>query len=261
MWWDDDITLARWIFDTSLLDTTVGVAQKFAELRTDDNELQDEEQDIARVFAQTRWQWRKGHYLGFLATHGQGYGDQAEQYAARGQSLDGSFTDSLTWAAIQADRNYFDWHSHDGFQYFASVAAVHGTDIIIDTGPGTSSGLSDQERDVAGWAADLGARAQLVDTPRWVVGAHGAIASGGGGPGESDAYQQTSLESNRSRFTGTRSQVQRFGEAIQPEWSNLKVLTLYTALSDRDTWDANLLYHRYWVNDQGGTVRSDSSRI
>lgn len=257
MWWDDDITLARWIFDTSLLDTTVGVAQKFAELRTDDNELQDEEQDIARVFAQTRWQWRKGHYLGFLATHGQGYGDQAEEYAARGQRLDGSFTDSLTWAAIQADRNYFDWHSHDGFQYFASVAAVHGTDIVIDTDPGTPSGFSDQERDVSGWAADLGARAQLLDTPRWVVGAHGAIASGGSGPGESDAYRQTSLESNRSRFTGTRSQVQRFGEAIQPEWSNLKVLTFYTALSDRDTWDANLLYHRYWLSDQGGTMQSD----
>lgn len=110
---------------------------------------------------------------------------------------------------------------------------------------------------MSGWAADLGARAQLMDTPRLVIGAHGAIASGGGEAGESDAFRQTSLESNRSRFTGTRSQVQRFGEAIQPEWTNLKVFTLYTALSDRDTWDANLLYHRYWLSDENGTVRSD----
>lgn len=97
----------------------------------------------------------------------------------------------------------------------------------------------------------------MLDTPRWVVGAHGAVASGGGEPGESDAFQQTSLESNRSRFTGTRSQVPRFGEAIQPEWSNIRVLTFYTALSDRDTWDANLLYHRYWLSDENGAVRSD----
>lgn len=257
MWWDDDITLVRWIFDTSLLDTTVGVAQKFAELRTDDNELQEDEQDIGRFFAHTRWQWRKGHYLGFLVTHGQGYGDQAEEYAARGQALDDSFTDSLTWTAVQADRNYFDWHSHDAFQYFASVAAVNGTDTVVGTDPSAPSGFSDRERDVSGWAADLGARAQLLDTPRWVVGAHGAIASGGGEPGESDAFRQTSLESNRSRFTGTRSQVQRFGEAIQPEWTNLRVFTFYTALSDRDTWDANLLYHRYWLGDEAGTLRSD----
>ena len=257
MWWDDDITLTRWIFNTSLLDTTVGVAQKFAELRTDNNELQDEEQDIARFFAHTRWQWRKGHYLGFLATHGQGYGDQADEYAARGQTLDDSFTDSLTWTAIQADRSYFDWHSHDAFQYFASVAAVNGTDTVVETDATTPSGFGARDRDVSGWAADLGARAQLLDTPRLVVGAHGAIASGGGEAGESDAFRQTSLESNRSRFTGTRSQVQRFGEAIQPEWTNLKVFTLYTALSDRDTWDANLLYHRYWMSDANGTVRSD----
>ena len=257
IWWDDDITLTRWIFNTSLLDATVGVAQKFAELRTDTNELQGYEQDIARMFVHTRWQWRKGHYLGFLATHGQGYGSQADEYAARGQTLDDSFTDSLTWTAIQADRSYFDWHSHDAFQYFASVAAVNGTDTVIGTDPSAPSGFSDRERDVSGWAADLGARAQLLDTPRWVVGAHGAVASGGGGPGESDAFRQTSLESNRSRFTGTRSQVQRFGEAIQPEWTNLKVFTLYTALSDRDTWDANLLYHRYWLSDENGAVQSD----
>ena len=257
IWWDDDITLTRWIFNTSLLDATVGVAQKFAELRTDTNELQGYEQDIARMFVHTRWQWRKGHYLGFLATHGQGYGSQADEYAARGQTLDDSFTDSLTWTAIQADRSYFDWHSHDAFQYFASVAAVNGTDTVIGTDPSAPSGFSDRERDVSGWAADLGARAQLLDTPRWVVGAHGAVASGGGGPGESDAFRQTSLESNRSRFTGTRSQVPRFGEAIQPEWSNIRVLTFYTALSDRDTWDANLLYHRYWLSDENGAVRSD----
>lgn len=177
MWWDDDITLTRWIFNTSLLDTTVGVAQKFAELRTDNNELQDEEQDIARFFAHTRWQWRKGHYLGFLVTHGQGYGDQAEEYALRGQTLDEGFTDSLTWTALQADRSYFDWHSHDTFQYFASVAAVNGTDTVVGTDPSAPNGFSDRERDVSGWAADLGARAQLLDTPRWVVGAHGAVAS------------------------------------------------------------------------------------
>lgn len=257
IWWDDDITLTRWVFNTSLLDATVGVAQKFAELRTDTNELQGYEQDIARMFVHTRWQWRKGHYLGFLATHGQGYGSQADEYAARGQTLDDSFTDSLTWTAIQADRSYFDWHSHDAFQYFASVAAVNGTDSVVGTDPSAPSGFGNRERDVSGWAADLGARAQLLDTPRLVIGAHGAIASGGGEAGESDAFRQTSLESNRSRFTGTRSQVQRFGEAIQPEWTNLKVFTLYTALSDRDTWDANLLYHRYWLSDETGVVRSD----
>ena len=257
LWWDDDITLVRWIFDTSLLDSTIGVAQKFAEMRTDNNELQDEEQDIARFFAKTRWQWRKSHYLGVLVTHGEGYGDQAMEAAARGQSSDEMYTESLTWAAVQADRDYFDWHSHEAFQYFAQIGAVQGTDSVVSPDGTTPSGYRARERDVSGWAADLGLRAQLVDTPRWVIGAHGAYASGGSEREETDAFRQSSLECKRSRFTGTRSQVQRFGEAVQPDWSNLKVFTLYTALSDRDTWDANLLYHRYWLSDQAGTLRSD----
>lgn len=257
LWWDDDITLVRWIFDTSLLDSTVGVARKLAELRTDNNDLQDEEQDITRFFARTRWQWQKSHYLGFLVTHGQGIDDQAKEAAARGQSSDEMYTDSLTWAAVQADRAYFDWHSHDAVQYLVQLGAVHGTDFVVGPDSASPSGYRARERDVSGWAADLGVRAQLVDTPRWVIGAHGAYASGGSGGEDTDAFRQTSLESNRSRFTGTRSQVQRFGEAIQPEWSNLKVATIYTALSDRKNWDANLIYHRYWLADQSGAIRSD----
>ncbi len=257
LWWDDDITLVRWIFDTSLLKSTVGVAQKFAEMRTDSNVLQDEEQEITRFFAQTDWQWRESHYLGFLLTHGQGSGDQAREVASRGQPSDEMYTESLTWAAIQADRAYFDWHSHDVFQYFAQVGAVHGTDSVVGPDSTAPGGYRARERDVSGWAADLGIRAQLVDTPRWVIGAHGAYASGGGERDETDTFRQTSLASNRSRYTGTRSQVQRFGEAIQPEWSNLKVATVYTALSDRNLWDANLIYHRYWLADQAGTLRSD----
>lgn len=256
LWWDEDITLARWIFDTSLLKSTVGVAQKFAEMRTDINALNNDEQDIARIFGETRWQWRRDNYLGLLVTHAEGYGNQASDYAARGEAVAGRDV-SLTWAAVTADRAYFDWHSHDSWQYYASVAAVVGSDSGSQPDASTASGYRVQDRDVSGWAADLGLRAQLIDTPRWVVGAHGAVASGGSNGDHSDAFRQTGLQSNRSRFTGTRSQVQRFGEAIQPQWSNLKVLTFYTALSDRDDWDANLLYHRYWLQDQGGTIRSD----
>ncbi|MDX1456344.1 MAG: alginate export family protein [Marinobacter sp.] len=257
MWWDDDLTLVRWIVDTSLLDATVGMGQKLAELRTDANELPEDEQDIARFFATTRWQWRKDHYLSFLLSHGEGVGNQAGQAAARGESVSEGYVGSLTWAGVSADRAYFDWHSHNTIQYFASLAGVTGSEDTSQPDPAMPSGFGERERDVNGWAADLGLRAQLVDSPRWVVGVHGAMASGGGDESQSDAFRQTGLESNRSRFTGTRSQIQRFGEAVQPQWRNLKVATVYTALTDRDAWAANLLYHRYWLNDADGVFESD----
>lgn len=257
VWWDDDITLVRWIFDTTLLKTTVGIADKMSEARTDVNELAKEEQDIARAFASTQWQWRKHHYLTFLATHAERYGNDRDLAADSEGGTPERVTESLTWLGVRADQGYFDWHSRSPVQYLASFGAVAGEDARLNDSPGASNGYTREERDVTGWAADLGLRAQLVESPRWVVGAHGAMASGGSKPGESDAFRQTQMESNRSRYTGTRSQVARFGEAFQPEWSNLKVATVYTALTDRNWWAANLLYHKYWLADESGTVRSD----
>lgn len=257
LWWDDDLTLVRWIFNTTLLDTTVGLANKVSEARTDISELNKDEQDIARVFASTRWQWRKGHYLTFLTTHAERYGDEQDLAADPENGFPDRVTESLTWAGLRADKAYFDWHSASTFQYLVSVGAVAGEDARIASDSSTQLGYTREDRDVSGWAADLGLRAQLAENPRWVVGIQGAIASGGDEKGKSDAFRQTQMESNRSRFTGTRSLVARFGEAFQPEWSNIKVATLYTAVSDRDTWDANLLYHRYWMSDAGGTVYSD----
>jgi len=256
-WWDDDITLVRWIFDTTLLKTTVGVADKMTEARTDVNELRKEEQDIARVFASTEWQWRKNQYLTLLTTHAERYGNDRDLAKDSEGNTPERVTESLTWVGARADNGYFDWHSRSPVQYLASFAAVGGEDARLNDTPGATNGFTREERDVSGWAADLGLRAQLTESPRWVVGAHGAIASGGSDDGESDAFRQTQLESNRSRYTGTRSQVSRFGEAFQPEWSNLKVATVYTALTDRNWWAANLLYHKYWLSDQDGTIESD----
>ncbi len=257
LWWDDDLTLVRWIFNTTLLDTTVGLANKVSEARTDVSELNKDEQDIARLFASTRWQWRKDHYLTFLATHSERYGDEQDPAAHPEDGYPDRVTESLTWVGIRADQAYYDWHSTSTIQYLASFGAVAGEDASITANSSAPLGYTREERDVSGWAADLGLRAQLLENPRWVVGMQGAIASGGDEPGKSDAFRQTQMESNRARFTGTRSLVARFGEAYQPEWSNIKVATLYTAISDRDTWDANLLYHRYWMSDAGGTVYSD----
>lgn len=255
LWWDDDVSLIRWIFDTTLLKTTVGVANKVSEMRTDIGDPPVEERSIARVFGQTRWQWRKDQYLTFLATHAERYSSDQDLADEASDGLPGRVTDSLTWASVRGDNAYFDWHSHSRFQYLASVSAVTGTDSRLDTN-GTET-FNRQQRNVSGWAADLGLRAQLHETPRWTVGMHGAIASGGSDSSHSDAFRQTGLESNRSRYTGTRSQVARFGEAFQPEWSNLRVATAYTALSNRDDWAANFIYHRYWMDDQAGTVYSD----
>ncbi|MDK9557337.1 alginate export family protein [Marinobacter sp. M216] len=256
LWWDDDIMLARWIFNTTLLQSTAGIAQKFSEMRTDQPRVLEPERDIARFFAASRWQWRSGHYAGLLLTHAEGYGDQAVDYATRGK-VASERDPSLTWIGLSADNGYFDWRANESWQYSATLAAVTGSEQSSISSSDSTGGFTRREQDVDGWAVDLGLRVQLAESPRWLVGGHWAMASGGGDAGSSNGFRQTGIESNRSRFTGSRSLVQRFGEAFQPEWRNLESATVYTSVNSANHWDASLIYQRFWANDVNGVIESD----
>lgn len=257
LWWDDDVTLARWRLSTSLLQATAGVAEKFSHMRTDNNQLDPDERQIARAFASVRYQWALGQYVGARLMRAQGYGDIAQAQADAGQTAS-DLDPRLTWLELDADRSYYDWHVHDRWQYEISAAAVKGKDRVSEA---VTNGYAVRDRDVNGWAGDVGLRLELMDQPRWVVGAAYAEASGGGSNGDSNAFRPTALASNRSRFTGTRALVYRFGEAYRPHWTNLQVATAYTGLMGAEDWDFNLIYHRYWKQSGAGEVVSDEVSV
>jgi alginate production protein len=109
--------------------------------------------------------------------------------------------------------------------------------------------------DVDAWSADAGLRWQpSPDVPLQLGLAYswsaGDAEEGGG------QYRPTGLQSNYSRFTGTRSLVHRYNEAFRAEEGNLRVATAFASTS-AGAWDASLVFNTFRRDDGGAPIFSD----
>lgn len=252
-WLDSNIEALNWIFETTLLNAHVGAAQRFSDYRTDVNELTPEDKDVTHTFADIATQWTPKHWVGLRVHHVQDSGslpDPGEQIDVEDKNLTGN----LTWVALEANGDGYNYRSTMPVNYWLSAAWLTGdrdsvTSVIDANGDRIATG--DSSGNVNTWGTDLGLRWNIDES--WRVGA--AVARGeGGGRNNENVYQQTGLESNRSTFTGTRSRVARFGEAFRGELSNLQAATVFGAWSLREDYDASVVYHQFWrVDDQQDT--------
>lgn len=252
-WMDTNIEALNWTFETTLLRTHIGAAQRFSDYRTDFDDLAPEDEDRSHVFADISTQWTPNNWVGLRVHHSEDSGslpDPGEQV----DTLDKTNTGSLTWVGLEANGDGYNYRSTMPVNYWASATWLTGdrenlTSVIDPVGDRIATGHT--SGDVNAWAADLGLRWNIDES--WRVGAAAARGDGGGNDQENQ-YQQTGLQSNRSNFTGTRSRVHRFGEAFRGELSNLQTATLFGAWSYREDYDASLVYHRFWrVDDEQQT--------
>ncbi len=232
IWIDSDITLLRWLWDTSLFDATLGVAEKLGRFRSDDSELADDEEDLLRLFAKGRWQYVRNNFAELRVLHTEGHGKSVSD-------------PSLTWVSLGVDSGYMDYQDRQSFSYTVDLFDVFGDEE-----------LNGKRESVNGWAADLGVRWRPSVLNDLALGAHYALA-----PGDEDSgYRQTGLESNRSAFSGTRAKFHRFNEALRASLYNIEVMTAYLSYS-RPEWDVSLVYNQFRLDDPALGVVVDGISI
>lgn len=113
----------------------------------------------------------------------------------------------------------------------------------------------DGERDIRGWGLDLGATYELdlPLSPRLSLGY--AWGSGDADPVGSDgSFRQTGLQSNEWWF-GDSAEFKYYGEAFDPELSNLHVVTVGVGISPTDQFALDLVYHYYRQDTLAGELR------
>jgi alginate production protein len=253
-WMDTDIESVYWNLDTTLLRAHVGAAQRFSDYRTDYDDLAPEDKDRLHVFGNVSYQWMPGHWLGAVVHHS----DDSGHLKHAGQEvddLDKTYTGDLTWLGLQADGDFFNRRSPMPLNYWGQLMYMTGhiDDLSTQYVGDNQYATGHDNNSVNAWGVDLGLRWKL--DPFWNVGLGYARGSGGGDADDhSNQFRQTGLESNRSRFTGTRTSVARFGEAFRGELSNLQAATLFASWVPNDQYDASVIYHRFWrVDDNQDT--------
>jgi alginate production protein len=136
-------------------------------------------------------------------------------------------------------------HPTENFSYWADFAVLRGDD---ESGRNYSSA----------YGFDLGATYRFAGhklRPNITLGY--AFATGDRNPddNENNAFRQTGLQSNETRFAGV-SDFKIYGEALDPELSNLRIFTLGLGARPMRDVSVDFVYHRYWLSEIAEEIRN-----
>jgi alginate production protein len=115
------------------------------------------------------------------------------------------------------------------------------------------SGHDELRQKLSGFAYDAGATYRFTSVPlRPNVTLGMAFGSGDSNPNDTTnhAFRQTGLQSNESRYAGV-SKFKTYGEVLDPELSNLRILTAGVGFQPAPNITADLVYHSYRLHKLG----------
>lgn len=257
-WWDDDIESLRWIFDTTLLRANLAVAHQFSTYRSDSAPVPRQQKDRTYILGSIGTQLTPDFRIGLRAARA----DDSRTLPAAGQGYDSNkkLRDAhLNWLGIYIDNGFFRWHGAPALTVWNSDTWVYGHERQALTDSTTQTVTGHRDDRVMGFAVDGGARYRLpIDWWPINVGVVGVYSSGSGTPGHD--FEQTGLQSNSSRFTGTRTLINRFNDAYRAELGNLTVFTGFISTQWRK-YDASVIYSHFQRPDGDGPVVTDGISV
>lgn len=132
----------------------------------------------------------------------------------------------------------------DSFNYWAELSFLNGWDEL--------------NRSFSARGVDVGGTYRFTDLPLYPSVTLGyAYATGDGNPddGRNHEFRQTGLQSNEIKAGGV-SKFKYYGEALDPELSNLKIFTVGFGLRPTPSVYVDLVYHRYRLDELAGEIRN-----
>lgn len=260
LWWDRDIESLRWIFDTTLVQAQLGVAEQFGTWRSDDVELSPSQKKRTYAFGSMTRQWNPGHFYGLRAAYAMDHGELPQE----GDSIepdDKTKNRDYLWLGLRSENGYYDPRNTRGTVYWFEAMALTGrresvSDTDPFTGEPTGSANAPRESTVTALAGDMGLRFRLPLVFPMNLGFMAAAAQGDRAGDQSHVYEQTGLESNRSRYTGTRTLIHRFNEALQADFSNLLAANAFISMP-YELADFSLVYHQFARHSTDESISAD----
>lgn len=249
LWWfDEDLDAVRLTYERELWELVLALAYPVGPKRLDEDRVDSEEEGRLRLFGEASWDFADPHTVELFVVHEDDRsGGRSVGANVREKRLDESDA-SLTWLGPRFIGG-FEGSRLGRLGYWIDVGWVRGSERVIAYGDPVGGRVvieSVERRDVSGWAFDLGFTwfSPWRHEPRVTLSY--AVGSGDRNPdgGSDRSFRQTGLHGNETGFGG----VQRFpyyGILLDPELSNLRVLTLGSGLSLLRSSSAELVYHYY----------------
>ena len=251
-WWDEGLDAVRLIYETDTFEVAVAAARELASVRSDQSYVEPEHDDVLRLIAEISWDWDENHDAQlFLLNQDDRSGSQRLRSAMDPEREDDSDA-GLTWLGARV-AGAFALNDRGLLGYWADAGYVRGDERLYET---EDEDVVEADRRVRAWALDAGATYMLptAGEPRLTLGYARASGDQDGEDRTDKAYHQTGLHGNEPGFGG----VQRFlayGQVLDPELSNLSVLTAGIGLSLFESSSLDLVYHYYRLVEPADSLR------
>jgi alginate production protein len=118
-------------------------------------------------------------------------------------------------------------------------------------------GGRDGSKRIRGWGVDVGATYEFQVGPKPALTLGFAFGSGDRNPddGTDESFRQTGLQDNEADFGGA-TDFKYYGEVLDPELSNLAILTAGVGIRPSDKFSMDLVYHYYLQHRAAPALRS-----
>ena len=257
-WWDDELDAVRLGYERETWEVTLALARELFSDRSDRTWIDPDDDRVLRWIGEASWDWRENHALELFLLHQ----DDTSSLEQIGDVVDRDREDDadgrLTWIGARAI-GAATLPRGGLLGYWLDAALVRGRERRVeydDVSRDRSEVEETRRRDVQGWALDAGASWMLPVRfePRLFAGL--AVGSGDRSPhsGTDYSFQQTRLQGNEAGFGGVE-RFPNYGVVLDPELSNLFVLTLGVGCTVLRSSSLDVVYHAYRLLEPADELR------
>jgi hypothetical protein len=257
-WWDEELDAVRIAYETESLEVVLSVARELGPSRSDRDEVDPVHDRVLRVIGEASWDWRPNCALELFAL----YQDDHSPTEQPGHVVDREWEDDsdarLGWFGARL-MGVWDLRTRGILGYWLDTALVRGEERLVEFEELSRRRSVVEEvirRDVRGWAVDAGLTWILPTAlePRLFAGY--AFGSGDRKPeeGADRSFRQTGIQANEAGFGGVE-RFSHYGVVLDPELSNLRVLTIGAGLSLLRSSSLDLVYHYYRLAEPAPFLR------
>jgi hypothetical protein len=257
-WWDDELDAVRLEYERETFSIWLAAARELGSKQTHQSDVDPDDERVFRAIGEASWEWQTNHAAELFVLYQDDHSSTEDPGEVVSEEREDGSDAELTWLGARLT-GIFGFETRGYLGYWLDTALVVGKDKAVEFEESSrheSVATQLDRRDVFGWGLDAGIiwLLPLRWEPRLYAGY--AFGSGDSNP-ESDrdrSFRQTGIATNEAGFGGVERFAQ-YGIALDPELSNLGILTLGAGLSLLRSSSLDLVYHYYRLVEPADELR------
>lgn len=255
LWFNRDIESIRWQLDTTTYFYSLGLLKAFDTYRTNDDELVTDIEDRTYLYGEVGYWVNASTRIGSRLIIAKDSNDTSVGNLYTGNKRSKA---NYNWLSGYISSDYFNYNNPKAFNYWVSVSLLSGDrdtfSIASDNKVTAKSNI-----DVSAWSLNSAVRWKPIKNNSLNLGFLLNAASGGIDGDTSNQFEQTGLQSNSGRYTGTSQKIRVLSESYRAELSNLMAFGLFASYHN-DTSSLSVLLNSFSLTDNESAAPNNSLR-